>query len=104
MWRVEGISAEFTKPRNPYGVSWYRLSSERENIHVSFWRNQIGCMIDFGEDSCILLGIACSLQGGEITHLVSAKGITKFTNGPFCHFDGPSLPTSTCRAAFVCEY
>ena len=73
MWTVKGISAEFTKPRNPYAVSWYRLSSKRENVHVSSWRNQTGCMVDFGEDCCILLGIACSLQGGEIT---PAKGIT----------------------------
>ena len=78
VWKVEGISAEFTKPRIPYAVSWYRLSSERENVHVTSWRNRTGCMVDFGEDSCcsIHLGIASSLQGGEIDHLVSAKGIT----------------------------
>ena len=43
---------------------------------LSSWRNRTGCLVDFGEDNCIHFGITSSLQGGEITHLVSAKGIT----------------------------
>ena len=37
---------------------------------------KIKCMVVSGEDCCIFLGIACSLQSGEITRLVSAQGIT----------------------------
>ena len=76
VWTVEGISAEFTKPRHPCAISWYRLSSEKESVLVSSWRNRTGFMVDFGEDCCQVLGIACSLQGGEITHFVSAKALT----------------------------
>ena len=74
LWTVEGVNAELTNPRNPYAVSWHRLSSECETVHVSNWRNRTGCVVDFG--SSMLLGIACSLQGGELTRLVSAQGIT----------------------------
>ena len=55
------------------GIDW---AQKWENVHVNSWRNRTGCMVDFGDDSCILLGIASSLQGGEITHLVPAQGIT----------------------------
>ena len=66
VWTVEVLNS-------PYSVSWHRLSSEGEN---GSWKNQTGCMVVSGEDCCIFLGIACSLQSGEITRLVSGQGIT----------------------------
>ena len=85
VWRVEGVNAEFTCPRHPCTVAWYRLSHERESARVISWRNRTGFVYDLRDDCGPFLGIASTLQGGEVSRFISAKGITvlpSFQTGP----------------------
>ena len=85
VWQVEGISAEFTSPRHPCAVSWYRVSPDKESARVNSWRNRTGFLYDLSEDCGPFLGVASALQGGEHSRFVSAKGVTvlpSFRSGP----------------------
>ena len=73
-WGVDGVEALFGRPQHPCAVSWHTLSSEKERVNVSSWRNRTGCVLNF---SCYnSLGVATYLKGNEIVSEVSAQDIT----------------------------
>ena len=78
-WNLDQISVPFPRPEHPLATSWFRLTAQKEKVHVLSWRNPTGLVCDVSSisshQSLPYLAVAAHLQGFSTPSSVSAKNV-----------------------------
>ena len=77
-WTAGDVEVSFSRPRHPLAVSWFRVTREKERVHVLSWRNPTGlvCEVDTSRQATFFLAVAGHLQGFGSSSYVSASHLT----------------------------
>ena len=77
-WRAGDVDVTFSPPQHPLSISWFRVTEEKERVHLLCWRNPTGlvCETNLQRKPLPFLAVACHLQGFGGSQSVSGSHLT----------------------------